>query len=90
LIDLEKKHRRWGVMKRRDELKLYKGHKGYYEKEEECKVISMKDAVLEVSREWDNSCGYYIKMSAGPDTIYEIWTETLREYQLWIDYLKSK
>lgn len=89
LVDLEKRQRKWAVMKSRRELRLYKTHSDYYAQEELCKVISMGDAVLEVNREWDYSDGYYIKMAAGPETVHELWAETQREYELWVDFLKQ-
>ena len=88
--NLEKKRRKWAVMESRDELKLYKNYSNYYTHKDEYKKIPMKNVVMEMHRGWDQNRGYYIKMKAEPETIYEIWTETLREYELWINFFEIK
>lgn len=77
-------------MNTHSELKLYKGYLEYVKDTEKFKRFDMEGYVLESHKELADEYGFYIRVKVGLENVYEIWTETLREYKLWVDYLKNK
>ena len=70
-------------------LKLYKSYKEFYKNEGKVKEIDMENAEIEIHKERDDEYGFYIRVKADGDKgKYEIWTDTLKEYELWIDFIK--
>jgi len=62
----------------------------YVKDTENFKKIDIENYVLEVHRELADEYGLYLKVRVGTENVYEIWAESLKEYKLWVNYLKNK
>lgn len=76
-------------MKTSSELRLYKSYLEYTKDPEKCRKVDMEGYVVEAHKELADECGLYIRVKVG-ENVYEMWMETLREYKMWVEHLKSK
>jgi len=71
-------------------LRVYKNYiNETLESYEKYKKINLKNCELELNKERDNEFGFYIKIKLNSGDKLEIWTETLKDYELFVNYLKN-
>jgi len=85
-----KRSRKWVVIENSEEMLVHKNVEDYYKSPDKCKRLNMRGAKVKKHAEWDHKQPFYIMIDAGNEGTYEIWTETIREYELWLQLLTRK
>ena len=92
----KQRHRCWATLKDA-KLCLYKTYKDYYEtlgsvavSHAKIKEVELGVVEVEIHKERDDDYGFYIKIRTSTNGSYEVWTDTLKEYELWIAALNNK
>ncbi len=89
-----KRKSRWAFLKD-GMLSLYKSYRGYCTDSNASSTGSQRDtkvtrleigmALIETHRERDEDYGFYVRVRTAGDRVLEIWADTLREYELWLE-----
>ncbi len=94
--EVRRRKSKWAIL-RAGILSLYKSYEEYYDCEvkktpqnegSRVRRLELGHVEMESHREGEEECGLYLRFRTDAG-VFEVWTDTLREYELWAESLRA-